>query len=165
LPPGLVFCSAFFPCRYRKRAISSCIQAREVPSNIPPITKLYQTHWKRQSNCPRIPFKLYFFVLLWQQKRPCGPKLQHHRDDISSNLQYADNSCEHHCRLGYLSILPYNGTLTVSFPHAARREGISKGVGHLSMRGHPCFIAALATAVTAHFFRALEFTDNVHSRS
>jgi hypothetical protein len=68
LPPGLVFCSAFFPCRYHKRAISSCIQAREVPSNIPPITKLYQTHWKRQSNCPRIPFKLYFFVLLWQQK-------------------------------------------------------------------------------------------------
>ena len=55
-----------------------------------------------------------------------GPKLQHHHDCISSTLaQYAVNPCEHHCCLGSLSILPYNGALVhFTVTAAQRRDGI-----------------------------------------
>jgi hypothetical protein len=36
--------------------------------------------------------------------------------------QYAVNSCEHHCRLGHLPILPYSGNLVHFYCQFARRR-------------------------------------------
>ena len=117
----------------------------------------------------------------------CGaPKLQRFSTTITTFhrpfSQYADNSCEHYCRLGYLSILLYNGTLSLLL--VFHKHDISTASLNAGSPYHGCSISDSAKVVTSAPKNSLSFTpvlsplwllhtfsehqkitDSVHSRS